>query len=92
MASHPRKDDLWQLKTGAAALATCIVRTLDESDHTFEERFLKNLERAYDEIRQRHQDRDVQDVAEMLSWTRELLTGWNFATGQGDPLLPRRTR
>jgi hypothetical protein len=82
------QDDLWQLKSGAAALATCIVRTLSESDPSFEKRFLENLERAYDSFHERHPEREVQDAVEMLLWTRELLTGWSNAEGQGKPLLP----
>lgn len=87
------KDDLWQLKTGMAALAACIVRTLQKSDHSFEERFLADLERAYYHFRdhsyedQHGRTRDVQEILEVLSWTRELLTGWNNVTGQGEPFL-----
>ena len=85
-----RKDPEWQIKSGAAALATCIVRTLNESDPTFQTRFLENLDRAYGQFRDADRypsDRDVIIVLEMLSWTRELLTGWNMVTGQGRPLL-----
>jgi len=84
-----RADPEWQIKSGAAALVTCIVQTLNESDHTFQERFLKNLDKAYYAFRDGEQnpDRDVILVLEMLSWTREFLTGWNMITGQGRPLL-----
>jgi hypothetical protein len=84
-----RKDPEWQIKSGAAALVTCIVKTLNESDPTFEKRFLENLAKAYSEFRDgdRHPDRDVILVLEMLAWTREFLTGWNMVTGQGRPLL-----
>jgi hypothetical protein len=88
-------DDLWQLKTGMAALAVCIVRTLEKSDHSFEERFLANLDRAYDHFRENNvatradgTPREVQNVLEIMAWTRELLTGWSNITGQGEPLLP----
>jgi hypothetical protein len=87
MTDNSRKDDQWLLKSGAAALATCIVRTLNESDPSFERRSLANLERAYAHFREQYPDRDVQDAVEMLSWTRELLTGWNATTGQGSPML-----
>jgi len=40
-------NEQWTVRTGAAALATCIVRTLQQSDRTFEERFLKHLDDAY---------------------------------------------
>jgi hypothetical protein len=84
----------WTVRTGAAALATCIVRTLQQSDPTFEERFLKNLDEAYHHFRDDHgavdangKPRDVIGVLEMLSWTNELLTGWNPVLGQREPLL-----
>lgn len=87
-------DEQWQVRTGAAALATCIVRTLSESDPTFEERFLKNLDEAYyhfrddnDAVRADGKPREVIGVLEMLSWTRELLTGWNPVVGQRRPFL-----
>lgn len=88
MASS-QKDDQWQLKSGAAALATCVVQTLNESDPTFEKRFLANLEKAYREFADgdRYGSREVTAALEMFSWTRELLTGWNMVTGQGRPLL-----
>jgi hypothetical protein len=84
-----RTDPEWQIKSGAAALATCIVRTLNESDPTFQTRFLENLDRAYSQFREgdRNPDRDTIIVLEMLSWPRELLTGWNMIAGQGEPLL-----
>jgi hypothetical protein len=85
--AHGQEGDLWQLKTGAAVLATCIVQTLDESDPSFEKRFLANLGRAYDQVQERHPDRKMRDVLELLSWTRELLTGWSPSGGQGKPLL-----
>jgi hypothetical protein len=77
-----QQDELWAVKTGAAALAVCMVRTLEKSDPHFEQRFLEHLDRAYD-----GSPRDLQNVFEMLAWTRELLTGWNNVSGQRDPLL-----
>jgi hypothetical protein len=85
MAHDP--SDPWQLKTGAAVLATCLVQTLNESDPSFRDRFLQKLEIASDRVQERHPTREMRDVREMLSWTRELITGFNLATGQGDPLL-----
>jgi hypothetical protein len=88
-------DDLWSVKTGTAALAVCIVRTLQKSDPDFEDRFLETLDRAYEHFRNNHSatrrdgsPRDVQNVLEMLAWARELLTGWNNVSGQREPLLP----
>ena len=87
-------NEQWTVRTGAAALATCIVRTLQQSDPTFEERFLKHLDDAYHQFRDDSdavgadgKPRDVIGVLEMLTWTNELLTGWNPVVGQGRPLL-----
>jgi hypothetical protein len=40
-------DDLTGAKRETAILATCIVQTLNESDPSFQERFLGRLQRAY---------------------------------------------
>ena len=87
-------DEQWTVRTGAAALATCIVRTLQESDPTFEERFLKKLDEAYhhfrddsDAVQADGKPRDVIGILEMLSWTNELLIGWNPVVGQRKPFL-----
>lgn len=78
--------DLSQIKSGMAVLTACVVQTLNESDRTAQERFLKRIERAYLEFRD-HRPGDNQHVLEMISWTRELLTGFNLITGQGKPFL-----
>lgn len=78
--------DLNHLKKGMAALAACIVQTLNESDPAFQERFLERLGRAYYEFRD-NAEGDVQNELELLAWTRSLLTGFNFSTGQGKPFL-----
>lgn len=91
-----QQDELWAVKTGAAVLAVCMVRTLQKSGHPdIENDFLEQLDRAYDHFRDNPgkwtradgSPRDPQDVFEIIAWTRELLTGWNNVTGQGDPLL-----
>jgi len=77
--------DLHQAKLGTAALAACIVQTLNESDNTFQARFLDRLGKAYHEYRD-DQPNDPREILELLTWTRELLTGWSNHTGQGDRL------
>lgn len=79
-------DDLHQAKLGTATLVTCIVQTLNESDQSFQARFLDRLGRAYGEYRD-NSENDPRHVLELLSWTRELLTGWNMTSGQGEPFL-----
>jgi len=84
----------WTVRTGAAVLATCLVRTLEETDPSFQDRFLKHLEDAYYRFRDDNnatsadgKPRDVTGVLEVLSWTNEMLTGFSKITGQGRPFL-----
>ena len=74
------KDDLFRAKRGVAALAACLVHTLNETDKTFQERFLKNLDEVYYEFPD-DTDGDVNQELELFSWTREYLTGFNKITG-----------
>ena len=80
-----QKDDLNHAMRGTAVLAACIVQTLNESDPSFQKRFVDRLERAYSELRD-DSDSDVREL-ELLSWTRTLLTGFSFSEGQGKPFL-----
>lgn len=79
-----QSDHLHQSKRGAAILVACIAQTLNESDPSFEARFVDRLERAYREIRD---DADALDALELLSWVRTLLTGFDHTSGQGKPFL-----
>jgi len=81
-----KTNDLHHAKTGVAILVTCVVQTLNESNPTFQERFLNRLGRAYRELKDNTEGDVVQEM-ELLSWTRELLTGFNFISGQGKPFL-----
>lgn len=78
--------DLHHAKRGVAILATCIVQTLNESDPSFEDRFLEKISKAYQELKD-NSDLDPQQPMELLSWTRTLLTGWDMVNGQGKPFL-----
>jgi hypothetical protein len=78
--------ELHRSKRGVAVLATCIVQTLNESDPTFQDRFLKRLTDAYYELRD-NTDGDVIQELELLSWTREYLTGFDHVNGQRQPFL-----
>ena len=82
-------DDLKQVARGTAVLATCIVQTLNRSDPTFEERFLKTMTEAYYELRD-NSENDPGLALSLLAYTRSLLTGFDFASGQGDPFLAGR--
>lgn len=81
-------DDLQQTKVAVSILATCLVETLNDSDPTFKDRFLKTLTEAYYKARD-NSDGDQRHTFELLSWTREHLTGFSLFTGQGEPHLDR---
>ena len=81
-----RVSDLTHAKRGTAILAACVVQTLNESDSSFEERFLDRLARAYRELKD-NTPGDVRHEMEVLAWARELLTGFNPIDGQGKPFL-----
>lgn len=81
-----RATDLDHLKKGVAVLAACVVQTLDESDPSFEKRFLERLSRAYYELKD-NTEGPVQHEMELLAWTRSLLTGFSPIDGQGAPFL-----
>jgi hypothetical protein len=73
-------------RRAVAILATCIVQTLNESDPTFQARFLERLSRAYIEFKD-NTDGDVTQELTLFSWTRSYLTGFNHVTGQKEPFL-----
>lgn len=81
--------DLHRAKRGTAVLAACIVQTLNESDPSFAPRFLERLSKAYRVVKDEW-DGDVIQELELLSWTREYLTGFSQITGQGEPFLNGR--
>lgn len=81
-----RITELHRAKRGVAILAACIVQTIRESDPSFEERFLKRLGAAYRELRDDTPGDVIQEM-ELLSWTRELLTGFDPINGQKEPFL-----
>ncbi len=81
-----RDTDLNHLKKGVAVLGACVVQTLNESDPSFQTRFLERLAAAYRELKD-NTDGDVQQEMELLAWTRSLLTGFEHSTGQGAPFL-----
>jgi hypothetical protein len=82
----PPKYDLFHVRRGVAVLTTCLVQTLNETDPTFQKRFLKRVERACDLLR-RDTEGDVRQELELLLCVQELLTGWNWSKEQGKPFL-----
>jgi hypothetical protein len=80
--------DLQHVKNGAAILTTCLVQTLNETDPSFQYRFLRRLTEAYYEVRD-NSEGDARHELELLLSTRQLLTGAYSITGQGNPFLDR---
>lgn len=63
---------------------------MNESDPSFQERFLERLSAAYRLLKDNDDGQwngDVIQELELLSWTREFLTGFSFIKGQGANLL-----
>jgi len=74
-----------QLELGAAVLVSCIVQTLNESDSTFQPRFLNRLERAYSALRD--DPRMTIHAFEQLAWVKQLLTSWRFSRNEEKAFL-----
>ena len=81
-----QRSDLHRAKLGVAVVATCIVETINDSDPTFRERFLKKMSEAYYKLRDDTPGDQIEQM-ELLTWTRSLLTGFDFVDGQGQPFL-----
>jgi hypothetical protein len=77
-----QRSDLDKSKLGVAVLATCIAQTLNESDPTFQSRFMERLERAWYALQNRglgddnpYADDNSQAMA-LVTQTRILLSGY----------------
>lgn len=75
-------------KDGVAILVTCLVQELDRLHPGFQDSYLARLSKAYAEVREK--DTDALDRLELISWTRQMLTGFSPVTGQGKPFLDDR--
>ena len=82
--------ELGRLKRGTAALTACLVKTLNESDPTFQARFNEHLGTAYDKFQNQEgpytQGAGLTEL-ELLSWVKEMLTSRSFTGGQREPFL-----
>jgi hypothetical protein len=63
------KTEIDQTKEAAAILAACIVRTLNESDPTFSERFDMHLRAMYSVVSERGESHAM----ETLTWVGQIL-------------------
>jgi hypothetical protein len=77
---------LQDAKRGVAILVTCLAQEINEIHPGFLDRFMVRLARAYREVREEDNNHAL-DRLELLNWTRELLSGWNMTSGQGEPFL-----
>jgi len=77
---------LRNVKRGTALLVTCLVETLNEIDPGARARFIARLDSAYAQTRDESSDLNS---LELLSWTRELITGFSNTEGQGLPFFKR---
>lgn len=84
---HPAEDQIHEAKRGAAVVAACIVRTLEDADPGFRERFLGRLGEAYGKLKDMPSQGDKLDALEVVAWTRSLLTGFDMIEGQGEPFF-----
>lgn len=83
MAHGPTAID--DTKLGVAAMITALVHTLNETDPSFQERFLKRLDQAAYSRKNAARYSEL-DESELYSWTTEFITGFSFVGGQGSPL------
>lgn len=81
-----KRCDLHRAKLGMTIVSACIVQTLNETDPTFQDRFLSRVRAAYYELKD-NTDGNVKEQMEALSWTLELLTGFDPINGQQQPFL-----
>ena len=82
-----QRSDLHRAKVGVAVLVTCLVETINESDPSFKERFLKKMGDAYYKLRD-DSEGDQTEQMELLDWTRSFLSGFDKIEGQGEPFFP----
>ena len=78
--------DLREIARGTSVLIACMAQTLNETDPTFEQRYLDRVARAYGELRD-NSDVDEGLAFSMLRHVRSLLTGFDIQSGQGKPFL-----
>jgi hypothetical protein len=79
--SSLKPENVRQMKIAMVTLATCLVEALSERDKQYQERFVKLLDKAFENYRN-NSDADPQHVLEAIHWTREMLKGWNPVPGR----------
>jgi hypothetical protein len=77
-----RENELNNVKKATAILIACVVDAMSVQDVGPKDRFVMNLDRSYAKIRD---DTDDVNALELLSWTRTLVTGFDFVGGIESP-------
>lgn len=72
-------DDLFLAKRGAAKLIADLVLTLEETDPTIKERFLKRVKAAYGDAHDLPDLKGVQEM-EIFKWTYEMISAGTTKT------------
>ena len=67
------KDRVELTKMGVTALTSCLVQTLNESDPTFQKRFVEKLDRSYARLKDSPAGGEPLDCLELLRWVAEAL-------------------
>lgn len=78
------EDPLQNVKKATAILMTCLVDAMAKTDEGLKDRFVANLDKSYSKIRN---DTNDLNALELLTWTRSLITGFDFSGGQKEPFL-----
>lgn len=81
-----KPENVRQVKIAIATIATCLVKSVSDEDGNLEQRFVRLLDKAYDNYRE-NSDADPQHVLEVIHWTREMLRGWNPVPGRKEPIF-----
>ncbi len=75
MTSAYFKEPLNQSKAAAAILVACLVKTLNETDPSFQNRFLENLDDAYHDVRDGIGEKDL---LETLTWAGSIIATGDY--------------
>ena len=75
--TEDQRSDLHRAMVGVAVLAACIVETMNDSDPTFQSRFLKKMTEAYYKLRDDTPGDQIEQM-ELLTWVRSFLIGLDF--------------
>jgi hypothetical protein len=78
-----------ETRRSIAVLFGCLVEALDERDPGFRDAVTRKIDDAYAKVREPFQKGDPLYDTEIISWAREIVTGFNMSSGQGKPFLKK---